>query len=61
MCGYNVSRVYTSRPRLSNVGRGPAWSPDGSRIAFESFRDGQSEVYVMNADGSGLTRLSGGR
>src|SRR3990170_6107898 len=24
-----------------------ASSPDGSRIAFESFRDGQSEVYVV--------------
>jgi TolB protein len=36
----------------------PAWSPDGSRIAFVSYRDGQGEIYVMNADGSGQTRLT---
>ena len=36
----------------------PSWSPDGRRIAFDSFRDENSEVYVMNADGSGQTRLT---
>jgi Tol biopolymer transport system component len=36
----------------------PAWSLDGSRIAFESTRDGNSEIYVMRADGSGITRLT---
>lgn len=36
----------------------PAWSRDGSRIAFESMRDGDSEVYVMNANGSGVVRLT---
>jgi len=36
----------------------PAWSPDGKRIAFHSNRDGNEEIYVMNADGSGQTRLT---
>gem|GEM_PF-988875 len=36
----------------------PAWSPDGSRIAFVSDRDGSREIYVMNADGTGQTRLT---
>ena len=27
----------------------PAWSPDGSRIAFVSDRDGNREIYTMNA------------
>lgn len=30
----------------------PAWSPDGSKIAFSSTRDGQGQLFVMNADGS---------
>jgi TolB protein len=38
----------------------PCWSPDGSRIAFVSDRDGprKSEIWVMNADGSNLQRLT---
>ena len=30
----------------------PTWSPDGTRIAFVSGRDGHPEVFVMNADGT---------
>ncbi len=36
----------------------PAWSPDGKRIAFYSERDGNGEIYVMSAEGSGVTRLT---
>ncbi len=36
----------------------PAWEPNGTRIVFMSARDGNGEVYVMNADGSGQTRLT---
>ena len=36
----------------------PTWSPDGKRIAFESFRDGNMEIYVMNADGSNQVNLT---
>ena len=31
---------------------------DGGRIAFASRRDGNFEIYVMNADGSGVTNLT---
>ncbi|MFX6023349.1 Tol-Pal system protein TolB, partial [Acinetobacter baumannii] len=36
----------------------PAWSPDGSRLAVALTRDGLTQVYVINADGSGLRRLT---
>ena len=36
----------------------PAWSPDGRKLAFVSRRDGNSEIYVMNADGSGQENLT---
>jgi len=36
----------------------PAWSPDGTRIAFASAREGSFDIYVMSADGTGTTRLT---
>src|SRR6266516_813119 len=37
------------------------WSPDGIRSVFLSDRDaGQLHVFVMNADGSGVTQLTSG-
>ena len=30
----------------------PAWSPDGSKIAFLSWRDSSLDIYIMQADGS---------
>jgi WD40-like Beta Propeller Repeat len=39
----------------------PAWSPDGSRIAYtHQGPDGGSQIFVMNADGSGQTQLTSG-
>jgi WD40 repeat protein len=32
---------------------GPVWSPDGSKIAFQTDRKHQADVYVRPADGSG--------
>jgi len=36
----------------------PVWSPDGSRIAFASDRNGNLDVYAMPADGGRATRLT---
>jgi Tol biopolymer transport system component len=36
----------------------PAWSPDGNEIAFTSSRDGNLEIYIMNADGSNPRNLT---
>ena len=58
-----------NRVRLSQredvVDQSPAWSPDGTKIAFYSNRDAQNprrgietDIYVMNADGSNVVRLT---
>ena len=36
----------------------PRWSPDGQRIAFKSDRSGSYNLYVMDADGRNVTRLT---
>jgi TolB protein len=36
----------------------PDFSPDGRRIVFRSTRDGNKEIYLMNADGTGPRRLT---
>ena len=36
----------------------PTWSPDGRHIAFRSQRDGNDEIYIMNADGTCQTNLT---
>ncbi len=40
------------------IGSNRPWSPDGSRIAFESRRAGSYAIYVMNPDGSELKALT---
>jgi Tol biopolymer transport system component len=40
------------------LGSHPTWSPDGEKIVFVSFRDGDNEIYTMDADGSDVTRLT---
>jgi TolB protein len=36
----------------------PAWSPDGSRIAWANNGDGDLDLFVMRADGSGKRRVA---
>lgn len=58
--GLNTRRLtYTPGDKVS---RQPRWSPDGKQIIFLSDRDGNwqtnREIYVINADGSGIRRLT---
>jgi Tol biopolymer transport system component len=36
----------------------PRWSPDGTKIAFQTNRDRNFEIYVMDADGGNTRRLT---
>ena len=60
--GGNVTRL----TNLTALGLGGAhfanWSPDGEKVVFNSFFnggvDGPREIYVVNADGTGLINLT---
>ena len=39
-------------------GTSPDWSSDGTRIAFTSYANGTTDIWVMNADGTGQTLLT---
>lgn len=59
--GSNVHELLATGP--GDVQTPPSWSPDGSRILFtewtgDNLADSRNGVYVMDADGSNVTRLS---
>jgi Tol biopolymer transport system component/uncharacterized CHY-type Zn-finger protein len=42
----------------SNNNSAPVWSPDGTQIAFHSQRNDNWDIYVMDADGNNVRRLT---
>jgi len=47
-----------SFPRFGGTNVSPAWAPDGSRIAFSSSHSGDPEIYVADASGRNLKRVT---
>ena len=44
------------QPTLLNIN--PSWSPDGRQLVFQSDRHGRTELYIVDADGTGERRLT---
>lgn len=53
-----VAQVGAQQPAAKYHDMFGSWSPDGRKIALTSDRSGDPEIYVANADGSGLQRLT---
>ena len=45
----------TAEPKVYN--NNPSWSPDGQQISFNRFADDNSDIYLVNADGSNLHKI----
>lgn len=60
---YRIYRIGADGSGFRPLTDGPldywtSWSPDGSRIVFASKRDGNTDIYVMDADGANRVRLT---
>ena len=55
-----LTRSGAAPDHLARVDTDPSFSPDGSKIVFESDRGGSQQLYVMNADGIAQRRISFG-
>jgi TolB protein len=53
-----TSRQRTVIANYRGSNSAPSWSPDGGRLAVALSRNGFTQVYVVNADGSGLRQLT---
>ncbi|MFZ1203282.1 MAG: hypothetical protein WA369_08525 [Candidatus Acidiferrales bacterium] len=61
ICIYSMaSNRLISFPRFRGTNSSPAWSPDGQQIAFMSSINGDPAIYVANADGTHLHRVTFG-
>jgi TolB protein len=51
---FNLTKTF-AEPRFNLE---PDWSPDGTKVAFRSGRAAAAEIYTVNADGTGITRIT---
>jgi WD40-like Beta Propeller Repeat/RTX calcium-binding nonapeptide repeat (4 copies) len=57
---YTMNANGSGQQQITTTGNNsqPAWSPDGSQIAFVSDRSGTKQIWVMSSNGGGQTRLT---
>ena len=54
----DTTELFSLARHRARHGEEPTLSPDRTRVAFESHRDGNYEIYVMGADGSAPTNIT---
>jgi len=54
----NGARLRNLTQNSGPVDFSPSWSPDGTKMAFVSSRDGSYQIYIMNSDGSNHQRVT---
>jgi len=57
MYSLELNRMVTF-PRFGGTNSSPAWSADGTKIAFSSSRTSDPEIYIADANGSNLKRVT---
>jgi TolB protein len=60
MFSLELNRMISS-PRLGGTNLSPAWAPDGTKLAVSSSRGGYPNIYVMDASGGNVKRLTSGK
>jgi TolB protein len=53
-----MDRSFNQHQLTSAADYGARWSPDGRQLVFGRVESGKSQLYRINADGTGLTKLS---
>ena len=56
----NLATKVTKRLTFNGaVDQSPTWSPDGTKLAFSSYRTGKMQIYTMNSStGGSVTRIT---
>lgn len=52
------NRTIRRIPIKLNGATTPSWSPDGTKLVFTGYDGGWSDLFIVNADGTGLRRLT---
>ena len=59
ICVYDLTNNSSQNLTMGNGNnRMPCWSPSGNQIVFASDRSGNWDIWVMNADGTGVIQLT---
>jgi Tol biopolymer transport system component len=56
--GTNPRRLTQTSQGTGAFDYNPVWAPDGENLAFQSNLRGNDDIYIINVDGTGLTRLT---